>query len=53
MRLYTVRANYKPSNGEPDAAKVARPVRWEGWRKPAGAIRPLAALSLPNAGLPP
>ena len=21
--------------------KVARPVRWEGWRKPAGAIRPI------------
>ena len=29
---------------------MARPVRWEGWRKPAGAIRPLAALSLPNPG---
>ena len=28
--------------------KVARPVRWEGWRKPVGVIRPLAALSLPN-----
>ena len=34
------------SDGEPDAVKVARPVRREGWRRPAGAIRPPAALSL-------
>ena len=27
---------------------MARPVRWEGWRRSAGAIRPSAALSLPN-----
>ena len=46
MRLYTVQPNYKPSNGEPDALKGASPVRWEGWRKPAGVIRPSAALSL-------
>ena len=37
-----------PSEGEPDALKGARPVRWGGWRKPAGAFRPLAAPSLPN-----
>ena len=39
-----------PSDGEPDAVKVARPVRRGGWRKPAGAVRPSAAPSLPNAG---
>ena len=38
-----------PSDGEPDAVKVARPVRRGGWRKPAGAVRPSAAPSLPNA----
>ena len=40
-----------PSDGEPDAVKVARPVRRGGWRKPAGAVRPSAAPSLPNAWL--
>ena len=34
------------SDGEPDAVKVARPVRREGWRRPAGAIWLSAALSL-------
>ncbi len=38
-----------PSDGEPDAVKVARPIRRGGWRKPAGAVRPSAAPSLPNA----
>ena len=38
-----------PSGGEPDAVKVARPVRWGGWRRPAGAVRPLAAPSPPNS----
>ncbi len=38
-----------PSDGEPDAVKVARPVQRGGWRKPAGAVRPSAAPSLPNA----
>ena len=33
-----------PFEGEPDALKGARPVRWGGWRKPAGAFRPLAAV---------
>ena len=37
-----------PSDGEPDAVKVARPVRRGGWRKPAGAVRPSAVPSLPN-----
>ena len=37
-----------PSGGEPDAVKVACPVRWGGWRRPAGAARPSAALSPPN-----
>ena len=41
-----------PSDGEPDAVKVARPVRRGGWRKPAGAVRPSAAPSLPNAPPP-
>ena len=38
------------SDGEPDAVKAARPVRRGGWRKPAGAVRLLAAPSLPNSG---
>ena len=37
------------SGGEPDAVKAARPVRWGGWRRPAGVVRPLAAPSPPNA----
>ena len=36
------------SDGEPDAVKVASPVRRGGWRKPAGAVRPSAAPSLPT-----
>ena len=36
------------SGGEPDAVKAARPVRWGGWRRPAGAVRSLAAASPPN-----
>ena len=40
------------SDGEPDAVKVARPVRWGGWRRPAGATRPSAAPSPPNSPTP-
>ena len=41
----TLQGSYS-SGGEPGAVKVARPVRREGWRRPAGILRPLAAPSL-------
>ena len=41
----TLEGSYS-SGGEPGAVKVARPVRRGGWRRPAGILRPLAALSL-------
>ena len=45
-QMFPILDGSNSSDGEPDAVKVARPVRRGGWRRPAGAIRPLAALSL-------